>query len=171
MPNARTHDTVTLVTGIGAAVAYLALAPHADTSHAAIFAGCYLFAGYACAGDLDLNSREYRRWGPLRFVWWPYRALIPHRSRLSHGLLVGGIFRILYLLGMLTLLSTVGFWAIGQVLAWHEARQMTQREWSSLVAFVRAHPTEVEAGVAGFVLAGTVHSLTDALWSGVKRAL
>ncbi len=171
MPNARTHDAVTLVTGVAAAVGYLAVAPKADTAHAAIFTGCYFFAGLACAGDLDLNSREYRRWGPLRFLWWPYRALIPHRSRLSHGLLLGGIFRIIYLLAMIALVSSAGLWAVGQTLAWHVPGNVTHREWISLLGFVHAYPTQVEAGVAGFVLAGTVHSLTDALWSGLKRAL
>ena len=96
MPNARTHDIITLITAAGANVAYFLQAPQPDLKLTALFTGSYLFAGYACAGDLDLNSTEYRRWGPLRFLWWPYRTLVPHRSWVSHGLIMGGLIRVLY---------------------------------------------------------------------------
>ena len=83
LPNAPTHDVITLVTAAAADIAYFRVAPHPDSTVATLFTVTYLFAGYACAGDLDLNSREYRRWGPLRFLWWPYRNLVPHRSWVS----------------------------------------------------------------------------------------
>src|SRR6267154_1876546 len=97
MPNAPTHDFLTLATVTAADILYFQRASYPETKLAALFTVTYVFAGYACAGDLDLKSREYRRWGPLRFLWWPYRALVPHRSWISHGLLLGGAIRVLYL--------------------------------------------------------------------------
>ena len=47
--------------------------------------------------DLDTNSRPLKRWGPLKLLWFPYRKLIPHRSWLSHGPLIGNCLRISYL--------------------------------------------------------------------------
>src|SRR6478736_4542956 len=90
LPNASTHDVITLVSVAAMDAAYFRFAPHPDPTAAAVFTLTYLFAGYACAGDLDLDSREYRRWGLLRFLWWPYRTLVPHRSWISHGLVLGG---------------------------------------------------------------------------------
>src|SRR5579859_6034016 len=115
MPGARTHDLITVVTAVGADAVYITQARPASPAVAGLFTLSYLFAGYACAGDLDLNSKEYRRWGPLRFLWWPYRVLVPHRSWISHGLLMGGVIRAAYLALVTTLLLWGGVWAIGRL--------------------------------------------------------
>jgi len=90
--------------------AYFTLTPNPELSLAVLFTATYLFAGYACAGDLDLDSTEYRRWGPLRFLWWPYKVIVPHRSWISHGLIMGGIIRVLYLALVTTGLLWIGLW-------------------------------------------------------------
>lgn len=64
----------------------------------------YTFSGIWLSSDLDVESSAYRRWGPLRWLWWPYQKLVPHRSWISHGLGVGPLLRVAYLLEMLWLL-------------------------------------------------------------------
>ena len=169
MPNAPTHDAITLITAVGADVAYCQLAPHPDFTMAALFTASYVFAGYACAGDLDLDSKEYRRWGPLRFIWWPYQKLIRHRSRLSHGLVVGGIFRLFYLFCFSLCLSWGGAYLFSLYIKSVDPTAFTRQNVLSLDTFVCGHPHEVAAAVLGFVLAGTVHSIADFISTGLKR--
>lgn len=169
MPNVRTHDAVTLLTGVAAVVSYVTLAPSSNLDVAASFTTAYLFAGYACAGDLDLNSAEYRRWGRLRILWWPYRQFVPHRSRLSHGVVLGGVFRILYLLLVALLIGVAVTWAEGWFHDWSGIGSYAGRRIASLREFTAVYPRPVAAGITGFVLAGAVHTLTDLAWSRVKR--
>ena len=126
-------------------------------------------AGYACAGDLDLNSREYRRWGLLRFLWLPYRNLVPHRSWISHGLVLGGVIRVAYLLLVTTLLFWTGIWAYSRLGPHLDATAATRTGWNCLLDWVNAHPYPTAATLCGFVLAGTAHSLADIVYSGLKR--
>lgn len=169
MPGARTHDAITLVTAAAAVGAYWKLAPQPDWTHAALFAGTYLFAGFACAGDLDLDSTEYRRWGPLRFLWWPYQKMVPHRSWVSHGLILGGVIRALYLLGVVALLSAGGFWLYGKWQGREQAHSLAHAQWFSLEGFVTTHPVHTALALAGFILAGTVHSLSDTISTWFKK--
>lgn len=171
MPNGKTHDLITVVTAVGADAAYLLRAPHPDPLLAGLFTLSYLFAGYACAGDLDLMSREYRRWGPLRFLWWPYRKLVPHRSWISHGLIMGGLIRAIYLAVVTTLALWVLVWGVSRLGPHLNPSAVTWAEWQSLYTLASAHPKAAGALLAGFILAGTTHSIADIIWSGVKRRL
>ena len=169
MPGAKAHDMITLITAGVANGAYFALYPQANTNFAALFTISYLFAGYACAGDLDLDSKEYRRWGLLRFVWKPYQVLVPHRSWVSHGLILGGVIRAAYLALVSTLLGWFVVWGISRLGPHWDATQLAQQQWQSLYALAQAHPQETLALASGFVLAGTTHSVADIIWSGLKR--
>lgn len=169
MPGVRTHDWITVVTAIAADAAYFVLAPHPDPVLALLFTTTYLFAGFACAGDLDLDSKEYRRWGPLRFIWWPYRVIVPHRSWISHGLILGGVIRVGYLALMCTLLFWGGLWLTSRLGPHINANEMTRDEWASLYQFGQAHPQWVIAALGGFILAGTAHSTADIISTSLKR--
>lgn len=169
MPGSRTHDVITLITvGIADGV-YLAKVPHPTLGLMGLFTVAYLFAGYACAGDLDLMSREYKRWGPLRWIWKPYQILVPHRSWVSHGLIMGGLIRVLYLALVCTLLLWGGTWLVSQIGMQMDPNRVTWQEWSSLITLIQTHPHEAVALLSGFVLAGTTHSVADIIWSGIKR--
>ena len=169
MPGARTHDLITVVTAVGANIAYFVSAPQRDALLAAIFTVPYLFAGFACAGDLDLDSKEYRRWGPLRFIWWPYRVVVPHRSWVSHGLIMGGVIRVAYLALITTLLFWLGLWGYSRLGPHIDATEVTRGEWASLLHFAQIHPQWVAAALCGFILAGTAHSVADTISTSVKR--
>lgn len=169
MPCSRTHDIITLATAAAGVGAYWQVAAAPDWSLAALFTIPYLFAGFACAGDLDLKSTEYRRWGPFRCLWFPYQKLVPHRSWVSHGLIMGGLIRVLYLLGILSLIAAGGFWCFGTLRSTELAQDAARYQWSSLKAFVAAHPTQVGVALAGFILAGTMHTLADVTTTWFKR--
>lgn len=70
----------------------------------------YLLGSLFLSPDLDLlHSRPARRWGPLRFLWWPYARLFRHRG-LSHHPFLGPLTRFLYLgLWLLSLSFLLGF--------------------------------------------------------------
>ncbi len=170
MPNAPTHDLITLVTAAAADAAYFRFAPSPQPSLALLFTVSYVFAGYACAGDLDLKSTEYHRWGPLKFLWLPYQWLVPHRSWVSHGLLLGGILRALYLGVVAALLTFSGYWLYRQFSPQAlDPFSATRSQMMGFFGFAKDHPRESLALFSGFVLAGTTHSIADVISTWLKR--
>jgi uncharacterized metal-binding protein len=167
MPNGHTHDAVTwfLVTPM----AYGAWSVAHNGLGAAISATAFAFAGLMFSGDLDLPSSQYRRWGKLRWIWKPYQWVVPHRSVVSHGILLGPAGRLLYLAlvgvaagaGVIRLVT--GTWSIPWAqlnLASGVARGLDAHTWI-FVAYA----------LWGLWLGGASHSLADWGWSAFKRGL
>jgi uncharacterized metal-binding protein len=67
-------------------------------------AAAFIFGGIMFGPDLDTVSRQYTRWLFLRCLWLPYRWCFKHRSRFSHGLILGALLRVVYFMGVSTLL-------------------------------------------------------------------
>jgi uncharacterized metal-binding protein len=109
MPGGPTHDAITLLLAfpIGAA-AYLATG---SAWAAGVATTAFLFGGLIFGPDLDTVSRPYARWGPIRVIWFPYRAFFRHRSRLSHGIVLGALIRVVYFMGVVTLAIYLGVYA------------------------------------------------------------
>ena len=105
MPSGKIHDAITL----GLAVPTFGAAYIATNGLYASLTCCaaFMFGGLMFGPDLDTVSRPYSRWGPLRAIWLPYRYFFPHRSRFSHGLLFGALFRVIYFLGSVTVLFLI----------------------------------------------------------------
>lgn len=104
MPNGATHDALTLAAGaLGLPVAFV-LAAHsgAEPAQAAqaagVFSGALLASGMLFSPDLDNNTNNLRRWGALKYLWYPYRALVEHRSWVSHSFLISPAIRLIYFL-------------------------------------------------------------------------
>ena len=166
MPSGRTHDCITWF--FTAPVCYATWRLTHDTAGTALVGVSFVFAGLMFSGDLDLPSVQYRRWGMVRWIWKPYQWLVPHRSALSHGVLLGPAVRLAYL----TLVVGAAAWGVLAYMAHHgaglepmEALQLTlsdkrlgPREWE-LLAFV----------MAGLWVGGASHSAADAAASGWKR--
>ncbi len=98
MASGRNHDRSILFTtpliGIVGTAYNLELGIVAAASH--LLGGLYL------SPDLDLKSLPFKRWGIFKIVWIPYQKLIPcHRHWLSHGVVVGSIIRLLYIVALL----------------------------------------------------------------------
>jgi len=95
----------------------------------------FLIGGLWLSPALDPNSRPYQRWGPLRWLWWPYRKTLRHRSILSHTPVVGTLVRVGYCLGIAALLSGLlhpwGAPSSSEVLIW--LKQQERLLWVALV--------------------------------------
>lgn len=166
MPSGRTHDAVTFL--LAAPMAYAAWRFGAGAAGAAVAATSFTFAGLMFAGDLDTKSVQYYRWGPLRFIWAPYQWFVPHRSALSHGLVVGPFVRLLYLTAIaLGVVALARFGATGAWPSWQHLADVLVG-WSVVAT---DDPAAVYMGplLAGLWLGGASHSLADWGWSAVKR--
>ncbi len=171
--NYKTHDRVTWVTAVGLApICYwassqyqpvlgdypLSTTPWVTT---ALIIGAYLFSGLWLSNDLDIYSRIYRRWGPLRFLWYPYQRFVSHRSWLSHGLVVGPLVRLVYLYVMVQLVLAgiqVGAEWLGVSTEAVEAGiQTVGQVWPA--ALTHSHVSVPL--LVGLVLGGVAHSLVD----------
>src|ERR671917_2173971 len=105
MPSGKTHDMVTLVLAPPTFAAAWGLTGSVWLSAAATVA--MLFGGLMFGPDLDIQSRQYTRWGPLRVLWWPYKVVFRHRSRWSHGIVFGTLIRVVYFSLALTAVVTL----------------------------------------------------------------
>lgn len=141
MPNHKTHDRVgLLLTPAIAAGGYIA---HIEINHLTILVFGYIAATYFITPDLDTNSAPYYRWGILRFIWYPYKQLIPHRSWISHSTIISGTIRFFYLFSIIALLLM----AVGIT-------------WAQLLTLISYY------GILWLciVLVDTVHVILDLFW-------
>ena len=102
MPSGATHDAITFLLSVPAGAMAYAATFSLPLSLAA--AAAFVFGGIMFGPDLDTKSNQYSRWGPLRLIWFPYRTVFTHRSRWSHGLLIGTLLRVVYFLGVVSVL-------------------------------------------------------------------
>ncbi|QZZ23139.1 metal-binding protein [Leptothermofonsia sichuanensis E412] len=175
MPSGQTHDSITLWSL--PLVAGLTFERTQSSGLTLMVSGGFLFSGLMFGPDLDIYSRQYRRWGPLRWIWLPYQRGMRHRSLLSHGPLVGTALRILYLmvwlgaLGFgLTVLGAIAFQWLGIVEQWHLlAYYQIEESTAWLGQVLQRHPAETIALAIGLELGGVSHSLSDWVESIWKR--
>ncbi len=101
MPSGKTHDAITIILTVPAfAATYLATYSIASS---VTLSAAFVFGGLMFGPDLDTVSRQYSRWFFLRFLWYPYRSFFSHRSRFSHGLILGALLRVVYFMGASTI--------------------------------------------------------------------
>jgi len=105
MPNGKTHDRITVVTtpiviGLGFWICE-------DLVTTGIVSLSYVFASLMFNGDLDTNSRPYNRWWLLKMIWIPYQLMFTHRSIWTHGLVLGTVMRLLYVLAIPVLIIVI----------------------------------------------------------------
>ena len=169
MPNVRTHDAITVASAaVMLPVALNSGLPGADPLNAAVLTGTYLASGLLFSPDLDTHSRPYKRWGPLRWIWLPYQALVPHRSWVSHSFLLGPIIRVLYFVGMVALVAALGIGLMNLLTPTDPT--------GTLLNMARAAGRWIETNLpllayatVGLVLGGAAHTLADLVFSKVKR--
>jgi uncharacterized metal-binding protein len=161
MPSGRTHDRITLWTlpWIGG-LSYL-LTRRGEL--VLIVAGGFLFSGLMFGPDLDIYSIQYQRWGIFRWLWFPYRVLISHRSALSHGLIVGTTLRLLYFLSFVALAGILGV-AIAQFF-WGFDWNWQQFVWQVVNSLQQKYRQEAIALLVGLELGAMSHFVSDWLVS------
>lgn len=169
MPSGKTHDALTFL--LAAPVAAVAYAVTANVAFTVIATAAFLFGGLMFGPDLDTQSKPYARWGIFRAIWFPYRSVFKHRSRWSHGLVFGTLFRVVYFSGAMTLIGVVLFvmyamFSGGELLqtveiadAWRRIGSAT-RDHSGLLPLLLAF--------VGMWLGAASHTVTDIAGSYVK---
>ncbi|MBW4561473.1 MAG: metal-binding protein [Mojavia pulchra JT2-VF2] len=164
MPSGRTHDRITLW-----ALPFVAGVTFWQTRNSNItllVAGGFMFGGLMFGPDLDIYSRQYQRWGFLRWIWLPYQKSLRHRSFLSHGPIIGTTLRVLYLSCLLAILAIFALavaeklWNIA--LSWQDMGGTVGRSLTS-------YSTEFLALLLGLELGAMSHSLSDWGGSAYKR--
>jgi uncharacterized metal-binding protein len=170
MPNAKTHDAITFMLAAPAAAAAYAATRH--LSAAVIVGITFIFGGLMFGPDLDTVSRQYSRWGVLRFLWFPYKSFFSHRSRFSHGLLFGALLRVFYFTGVVTLVVFVAAYLYA---SYTGGRLPTPHDipvvWRPIGSFVEAHLGGGDFYLLAFLgiwLGAASHTFTDVAGSFIK---
>jgi uncharacterized metal-binding protein len=162
VPSGKTHDAITFL--LAPPTFLLAWRVTGDASTAAFAAGAFLFGGLMFGPDLDTQSVQYARWGIFRFLWFPYKVVFAHRSRWSHGLVFGTLFRVVYFAGALTLVVALAFY-LAAVLRNAAPPDLTQiRElWEATGLWTRENwgNRAIFAVLIGLWLGAASHTVTD----------
>ncbi len=169
MPSGKTHDAITILLAIPTfAVTY---AVTQSFSVSAIVFTTFVFGGLMFGPDLDTVSRQYSRWFLFRILWFPYRQFFPHRSRFSHGLIFGALIRVVYFLGVVTLIVFATAYAYasysgGKLPAFGEIANV----WQPVGNFIRANFGEhfLVFAFLGLWLGAASHTFTDLAGSFIK---
>jgi len=165
MPSGKTHDRITLWSLPWLVGACYGLTRSGDLS--LLVAGSYLFSGLMFGPDLDIYSVQYKRWGILRWIWRPYQKMLSHRPLLSHGLLIGTILRLVYLVlilgvGVLLSLAIAQAFGIGQ---WQWQPSIQRQVWGISQHYFR----EAIAIFVGLELGAISHGISDGVGSALRR--
>lgn len=176
MPDARTHDAITVISGVALApITYLAQAragvsPEPSLTATGLLVIAHLVSGILFSPDLDLDSAIDDRWGIFFWIWRPYMWLVPHRHRLlSHGLVISQLLRLGYFYGVVIALVWLLTWALGKIGILLPYTHVWITE--TLLSVARNHPRETAAVLIGFCTGGAAHTIADWAVTGGKRYL
>ncbi len=169
MPSGKTHDAITFLF-----VAPIFAASYSVTREipiSAVITVAFLFGGLMFGPDLDTMSKQYTRWGILRFLWYPYQAFFAHRSRWSHGLIFGTFLRVVYFMGALTIVA----FAVVYIYASYSGGNLPNlleiaKTWGEIGELVRKNVGEyfLSSVFVGLWLGAASHTLTDMAGTFVK---
>ena len=169
MPSGKTHDAITFL--FVAPVFVTAWKITGNTPIAAVVTAAFLFRGLMFGPDLDTMSCQYTRWGILRFLWYPYQAFFAHRSRWSHGLIFGTLLRVIYFMGVLTLLAFAAVYLHASYTGGDlpDLVEMA-KTWGTIGENVRKNIGEyfLPSVFAGLWIGAASHTLTDMAGTFVK---
>ncbi|MEO1589760.1 MAG: metal-binding protein [Cyanobacteria bacterium J06632_22] len=164
MPSGKTHDRITLwaLPAVLAAAFYLTL----DVPLTVIICIGFLIGGFMMGPDLDIHSVQYNRWGPIKWIWYPYQVTLKHRSHWSHGPVIGTVLRVLYFAVWVGLFGLVIVEVLNRLwnaqLTWQELKDATHIAFSTYL-------WEWLALLIGLELGALSHYVSDWTGSGIKR--
>jgi len=171
MPSGKTHDAITLI--LAAPTFLVALGATGKIALAVLATAMMLFGGLMFGPDLDIQSKQYTRWGVFRFLWFPYKVVFKHRSRWSHGIIFGTLIRVLYFTGMVALVASLGIYLRALLVGGSFAPNFFEigQAWRAIEASVRQNVGEhaVWVGLAGLWWGAASHTLTDVAWSVLRK--
>jgi uncharacterized metal-binding protein len=176
MPNARTHDLITVASG--AAMAPLAygyfegpmLRPHADAMALTLWiVGAHLVSGVMFSPDLDLDSAIDDRWGIFYWIWRPYMWAVPHRHLWSHSFIFAPLMRLAYFYVVVTGLLFLWVFLLARL-----GVVVPNYHWQlyeSMRATLGANPDITFLVLIGFCTGSAAHTIADWLVTNGKRFL
>ena len=172
MPSGKTHDLVTLALAAPTFAAAWGLTGSLTLSAAATAAT--VFGGLMFGPDLDIQSRQYTRWGVFRFIWWPYKIIFRHRSRWSHGIIFGTLIRVIYFATVLVLLACAGVYLRAFLVAGGTLPDWANfsREWWTIETHMLGYTVDkrlVYAALAGLWWGAASHTLADVGCSAMRK--
>jgi uncharacterized metal-binding protein len=170
MPSGKTHDKITIILAAPTFLAAWGLTGNVALS--VLATATMLFGGLMFGPDLDIQSRQYTRWGVFRFLWWPYKVMFRHRSRWSHGIIFGTLIRVVYFALVLSLVVTCAVYLRATLMggALPGVGELTQA-WRAIEGNVRTSVGQhaVWAGLGGLWWGAASHTLTDVAWSVLRK--
>jgi len=141
-----------------------------EITHIILMFAIYITAAKYWSPDIDLDSEPYQRWGILRFLIYPFKELVKHRSRWSHGWIIGAITINIYITIVFALIIAV------LNLVWlpaiEPAIDIGQAFITRVVTFDMTHADWVAVGVfyACSYYAHIEHVLVDKVFTGDRKA-
>jgi uncharacterized metal-binding protein len=164
MPSGRTHDRITIwALPIVVGVTFWQTR---NGNLTLLVATGFMLGGLMFGPDLDIYSRQFQRWGWLRWIWLPYQKSLRHRSIFSHGPLIGTTLRVIYFAIFLSIITIIGLLIaekVGNVaLNW-------QGLGNSILSAIAQYKTEFIALFLGLEAGAMSHSLSDWTGSAYKR--
>lgn len=170
MPSGKTHDAITIILAAPTFMAAWGLTGNRTTATVATVA--MLFGGLMFGPDLDIQSRQYTRWGIFRFLWFPYKKMFRHRSRWSHGLIFGTLIRVLYFTLALALLASLAIYLRATFMggALPSLEEIAQA-WAAIkIGIEQSIGTQgLWAILFGLWWGAASHTLTDVTWSVLRK--
>ncbi len=172
MPSGKTHDSITFIIAVPTFVA--AWLGTRSVLLASVAMGAMLFGGLMFGPDLDIHSKQYTRWGPFRYIWWPYKVMFGHRSRWSHGIVFGTLIRVVYFASVLTLLAAAGIYLRALLTADGAPPDYGEivRAWQVIESAASAQGalrSLLVAAFAGLWWGAATHTMADVGWSMLRK--
>jgi uncharacterized metal-binding protein len=164
MPSGRTHDRITIwalpmVVGV-------TFWQTRNGNVTLLVATGFMLGGLMFGPDLDIYSRQFQRWGWLRWIWLPYQKSLRHRSIFSHGPLIGTTLRVIYFSIFISIITIFGLLIAEKVgnmaLNW-------QGLGNGILSAIAQYKTEFIALFLGLEAGAMSHSLSDWTGSAYKR--
>jgi uncharacterized metal-binding protein len=173
MPSGRTHDLITFV--LTPPTFLLVWGVTGSLKLAAVVSGATLFGGLMFGPDLDIQSRQYTRWGVFRFLWFPYKVVFRHRSRLTHGIILGTLIRVLYFTGAVAALTLLAAYLHANFITGEAMPSPTElaSAWHAVGARAAAIGVGREvllATFAGLWWGAAIHTIADVVWSILRKS-
>jgi uncharacterized metal-binding protein len=170
MPSGKTHDAITFI--ISAPTFAAAWGVSGSITLAVITTCATLFGGLMFGPDLDIQSRQYTRWGIFRFLWLPYRVLFRHRSRWSHGILFGTLIRVIYFALVISLIVAAAVYLRASLMGGPlpSLAEIVQAWRAIETGFGQSVGRHAALAVfAGLWWGAASHTLTDVAWSMLRK--
>jgi len=168
LPGGKTHDLLNIIfiVFVFAIIAVYNIVISFDQDKVLvafyIFIGSYIFSTFMLSPDLDLHkNRSKINWGILRWIWYPYSKIFKHRG-ISHSLIFGPITRIIYVYTMILLFQIAYFY-------------ISSRDFDDLNFFIidedYLNTYNILSFILGIYLPSIIHTLSDRLYTSLKRKL